>query len=249
MLEKYLEEIGLTDKEAVIYLYLLSVDDSAVLDIAKKTKINRSTVYFTLEGLMKKGLVSETQIGKKVHYQAEAPERLETYVERRKVSLTEQSKRLKEIIPQLKGTQRKSGERPIVKYFEGREGIVSSSEEFFRDEETKTGDIVYLIYPRDILEKFFSPEEMLKYKKMRLGKELRSKSVYTYSAGSLTDNTGDRVKIDQDKYPIKCDINVYKDKIRINTLGKNLAGFFIKSQDLADTLKSLINLIHDLSKK
>ena len=81
MLEKYLQEIGLNDKEAAIYLALLQVDNSSVIDISKKTKINRSTIYFVLEGLGKKGLVSEVQVDKKVHYAAEPPERLETFVD------------------------------------------------------------------------------------------------------------------------------------------------------------------------
>src|ERR1700692_203110 len=101
MLEKYLQEIGLNEKEAAVYLALLSVDSSSVLDLAKKTKIKRPTVYVVLETLSKKGLVSETTVGNKTHYQAEPPERLETFVERQKVVLEEHSKRLIDIIPQI----------------------------------------------------------------------------------------------------------------------------------------------------
>src|SRR3989344_86815 len=127
MLEKYLQDIGLSEKEAIIYLALLAVDNSSVLDLSKKTKLNRSTTYVILESLAKKGLVSETTVGKKTHYQAEPPERLETYVEQRKILLEEQAKKLKDIIPQIKTVQREAGARPIVKYFEGREGIISFS--------------------------------------------------------------------------------------------------------------------------
>ena len=80
MLEKYLEELGLSDKEAVVYLALLQFDNAAPSQIAEKTKLNRSTVYVVLESLEKKGLASETNVGKTVHYQAAAPERLETSV-------------------------------------------------------------------------------------------------------------------------------------------------------------------------
>ena len=118
MLEKYLQDIGLNEKEAIVYLSLLAVDNSSVLDIAKKTGLNRSTTYVILESLSKKGLVSETNIGKKTHYQAEPPERLETYVERQKIILDENSRRLKDIIPQIKSVQRGGGEKPVVQYFE-----------------------------------------------------------------------------------------------------------------------------------
>ena len=54
MLEKYLQEIGLSDKEAGVYLALLATDNSSVIELAGKTKIKRPTVYVILESLAKK---------------------------------------------------------------------------------------------------------------------------------------------------------------------------------------------------
>jgi sugar-specific transcriptional regulator TrmB len=247
MLEKYLQEIGLSDKEASVYAKLLEVDSDTVLDLSKKTKINRTTIYPVLESLQKKGLVSEIKMDKKVQYQAESPDRLETFVERQKVVLEERSTRLKDIIPQLKSVQRESGERPVVKYYEGREGIIASSEEFFSPDD-KGGDM-YLVYPRDLLSEIFTESERVKYKTRRVDKDIKTKVIYTSSSGEIVDSTGTRVKIDQKKYPITCDISIYKDRIRIHTLKKSLAGIFIRSQDIADTLRSLMDLIHDSIKK
>ena len=248
MLEKYLQEIGLNEKEASVYLALLQYDNASVIEIAGKTRINRSTTYTILESLAKKGLSSETTVGKKTRYRAESPERLETFVERQKILLEEHSKRLKDIIPQIKSVQRESGEKPIVQYFEGRQGIISSTEEMF--EANDEGGELYIMYPRDLLFDVFTESENKRYKKRRLDKKIKSKVLYTYSGGDLiSDEMGERVKIDQEKYPVKCDISIYKDRIRINTLSKSLSGIFIRSQDLADTLRSLFNLALDNIKK
>ncbi|HEX8947066.1 MAG TPA: helix-turn-helix domain-containing protein [Candidatus Paceibacterota bacterium] len=248
MFEKYLQGIGLSEKEASVYVALLQVDAASVIDLSKKTDVNRSTVYVVLDGLMKKGLVSETQVGKKTHYQAEPPERLETFVERQRAALEEQQKRLKEIIPQLKSVQREVGERPIVKYFEGRDGIISSEEELFESQDR--GGITHLVYPKDLLEEIFSPDEKEKYRRIRIGKDIHSKVLYTSGKTVVSeDGTGDRVKVNGEKYPITCDIAIYKDRVRINTLGKSLAAIFIKSQDVADTLNSIIDLAFDSLKK
>lgn len=59
MLEKYLQEIGLSEKEAQIYLALLQVDNDSIQGLSNRTKINRTTLYPVLESLSKKGLVSE----------------------------------------------------------------------------------------------------------------------------------------------------------------------------------------------
>lgn len=249
MFEKYLQEIGLSDKEATVYLSLLSVENASVLDLAKKTKIKRPTVYVILDSLAKKGLVSETTIGKKTNYYAEPPERLETFVEKRKIALEESQKTLKDIIPQIKSISRDSGERPVVKYYEGREGIVSSAEETFRDE-IGGDEPVYFIYPKDILNEIFPESERQKYRQTRLDKKVKSKVMYTFEKGEyLSDETGDRIKIDGSKYPISCDISVYKDKVRISILNKKLSSIFIRSKDVADTLRSLFNLAFDQLKK
>ncbi len=244
MLEKYLQEIGLSDKESLVYTALLHVDNDSVLDLSKKTKINRTTIYPVLESLAKKGLISEVKIDKKVRYQAEPPERLETYVERQKVVLDEQSKRLKDIIPQLKSVQREAGERPIVKYFEGREGIISSFDEFFRNSEGN--DTVYLIYPYDLVRSLFTESEREKYRKLRIDRNIKSKTIYTSSEIERpSDRTGDRFRIDGNKYPISCDISIFKDRVRISTLDSSLSGIFIVSKDFADTMRSLLNLYFD----
>ena len=249
MLEKYLQDIGLNDKEATVYLALLSVEHASVLDLAKKTKIKRPTVYVVLESLSKKGLVSETTIGKKTHYQAEPPERLETFVENKRVALEESQRILKDVIPQIKSVQRESGERPVVKYFEGRDGIISAIEDFLSDSDVENG-VTHLLYPKDLLEETFTEAERKKYREMRIGKNIKSKVLYTSEKSDKpSDDTGDRIKIDGGKYPITCDISIYKDRVRINILGKKLSGIFIRSQDLADTLRSLFNIAFDKLKE
>jgi len=251
MFEQYLQKLGLSEREAKVYVSLLQVDNSSVMDLATKTKINRTTAYLVLDVLMKKGLVSETQIDKKTHYQAESPERLETYVETQKIVLEEQSRQLKDIIPQLKSIQREIGERPVVKYFEGREGVISASNElFFGGQNKESSGLSYSVYDKDMVEEVFSERERLAYRKAKHDRGIRSKSVYTYKKEDYPeDGNLNRAKIDRDKYPVTCDIAVFGDKTRISLLDKNFSGIFIQSQDLADTIKSLVNYIYDSQKK
>ena len=248
MLEKYLQEIGLTDKESLVYLALLQVDNSSVVDIGKKTGIKRTTVYVVLDTLAKKGLVSETTINSKTQYQAESPERLQTYIERQKLVLDERERRLGDVISQIKSIQRGTGEKPVVKYFEGKDGILNINQEIY-DEEVD-GSPVYMVYSKDLLDDIFESKDMEKYRHRRIEKGIKSKVLFNYSKGDRpSDSTGERVKVDEKKYPFTCDISIYKDSVRISILGKRLSGIFIRSQDLADTLKSLFNLSFDNIKK
>ncbi|KKQ34130.1 MAG: Transcriptional regulator, TrmB [Candidatus Nomurabacteria bacterium GW2011_GWB1_37_5] len=245
MLEKFLEDIGLSDKEAKVYLALLSVDNYSVLELAKKTNINRTTIYPVLEKLMKDGLVSEVKINKKVKYQAASPERLETFIESQRVKLNEQSKVIQDVIPQLKSLARESGEKPIVTVYDGREGIINSLKGYFQSADE--GGTVYLVYPVDLIKETFSPKELEQFRNIRTNKSIKSKAIFNsvnYEQPA-SDESGERFKIDEKKYPIKVDLGIYKDRIRINTLGKGLSAIYIRSQDLADTLRTLFDLAYE----
>lgn len=60
-----LKEIGLTENEIIIYLYLLKSDSKTAYEIAKQTGIYRVHVYDKLEQLMNKGLVTHIYRGLK----------------------------------------------------------------------------------------------------------------------------------------------------------------------------------------
>ncbi len=250
MLEKFLKNIGLNDKEISIYLELLKVESDSALDLSKKTGILRTSIYPIIESLEEKNLVSRIQKGKKINFQAEAPERIGAYIESQRIKLEEQLRLADDFIPQLKSISRQTGEKPIVKIYEGREGIFKANEESFGYGGTSEGDVVYFIYPYDLLEELFSEQEMQKSRAQRTGRHIRSEAIYTYSKGERQISQDSvRLRIDGDKYPIKCDISIFKDVIRINTLSKSLSSLVIKSQDIADTLKSLFRMVFEAGKK
>ncbi|MFA6397472.1 MAG: helix-turn-helix domain-containing protein [Candidatus Paceibacterota bacterium] len=250
MIEKFLEDIGLNEKEIKIYLELLKVESNSVLDLSKKTGILRTSIYPILESLEEKNLISKIKTDKKVRFQADSPEKLETYIETQKIKLDEQSRLVNDILPQLKGLSRQTGEKPIVKIYDGREGILKANEESFGYEKNQTGETSYFIYPYDLIEKYFSQNEVRGASKIRLNKNIKSKAIYTYSKGERTPSeNSDRIKIDENKYPIKCDVSIFKDRVRIHTLGKSLSSVLIKSQDIADTLRSLFEIAFDNLKK
>lgn len=244
MFNKYLQDLGLSDKEAEIYVALLQVENSSVLDLAKKTKIKRPTVYVVLEQLSKKGLVSETIVGTKTYFQAESPERVRTFVEKQKAAFDEKANTVGGIIEQLKTIQKEEGEKPLVKYFEGVEGIISANEGIF--EVKDDGSDAYMVYSKDIVDATFKKEDLVKFKKGRVNRKIHSTSLYNYEQGEIpADEMSQRIRVDYHKYPFKCDITVYQGKTRISILGDRKSGILVESQDFADTMKSLIKLASD----
>lgn len=241
MFNEFLMEIGLSEKEALVYVELLKVDSDSVSSIADRTKINRTTVYPVIEQLIEKKLVEEISNDGKSVYKAFSPDRIQTYIETQQIKLRESHSKADDIIPQLKAISRESGQRPIVEYYEGREAILKAN--YDSQMSSEDSSVVHMIYPRDILEGIFTKEELSKARSVRIGKNIRSKSIYTYSKGDYNpDQTGDRYHIESDKYPIKADIEVNGDKVYMHVFGDNIGSVFVKNKDIADTIKSLFML-------
>jgi sugar-specific transcriptional regulator TrmB len=244
MFEKYLREIGLSEKESAVYVALLSFDKASVVDISKKASLKRPTTYVILESLSKKGLVSEANIGKKTFYIAEPPEKLALFVERQIHLLEENKKSLDIIVPQLKSIQREQGEKPLVQFFEGKEGILSSHSDIFSSK--IDNEPLYNIFSTDMIVDFLSEKEKMQLREERISKGIFSRAIYTSkNTERPSDSTGERLRIDYNKYPISTDISIYGDKVRISILGKRPSGISIKSKELAETMKSLVKYIFD----
>ncbi len=110
-----LQEFGLNEREAKIYLQVLKDQGETASTIAKRTKINRTTTYLELNNLIEKGLVSYIIKDKKRYFQAVEPEKLIEILEEKK-------QRISEIMPQLRGLH-----KTIIPFkieiLEGKEGV------------------------------------------------------------------------------------------------------------------------------
>lgn len=76
MLQKILESLNFTSKEAKIYLCLLKLGYATVTEISSFTKINRITVYDNLDELINRGVVRRILKNSSKLYFAEEPEKL-----------------------------------------------------------------------------------------------------------------------------------------------------------------------------
>jgi DNA-binding MarR family transcriptional regulator len=65
-----LEQIGLSEKEARVYLALLSLESSTAYEIAQHCDVKKPTVYVILEELRRKGLALKVPHAKKALYAA-----------------------------------------------------------------------------------------------------------------------------------------------------------------------------------
>ena len=129
MEEKTLQELGLTENEAKVYLFLLENGPSNITEITNKTPIHRINVYDILKRLLEKGLVSFTIEGKKKFYSATDPDYFLKILE-------EKENLFKKILPDLERKKKLAKGKYETKVFQGKKGIKAILEDMLKQKKT-----------------------------------------------------------------------------------------------------------------
>lgn len=116
--------LGLSKQESAVYLAALELGVSSISDIAKKAIIKRPTTYYIIDELMRKNLITKAPKGKRILYHAERPQNLLHNVRM-------QEEQLITLMPQLEAMQKTARNRPSIRFFEGKEGIIAIYNEMF----------------------------------------------------------------------------------------------------------------------
>lgn len=115
-LQEELEKIDLTSDEASTYIAALELGPATILEIARKTGMNRTTLYAVSDRLVEKRIFARSPNGKRTLFTAEPPEKLT-------LILKEKLAKLDDILPELISLAREGTVKPKMRYYEGLEGI------------------------------------------------------------------------------------------------------------------------------
>ncbi|MBI2411394.1 MAG: TrmB family transcriptional regulator [Candidatus Kerfeldbacteria bacterium] len=136
-IQQSLQEFGMTEREATIYTTLLQIGEGSILDIAKNSSLKRPTIYTAMEALENKGLIYRVMHGKRTKFKAAPPQMLQLFLKKREQQLTD-------LLPQLEVmSNSSSGAKPEIRYFEGKEAVMSLYRALFTRLDKK--DEIYFI--------------------------------------------------------------------------------------------------------
>lgn len=241
MLEKDLENLGLSEKEARVYISSLQLGKSSVQNIAKKAGVNRATTYVIIESLIKKGLISSSTEGKKQFFFAESPEKLNILFRDQELEIKRKQEHLEKILPDLKTLNMSTNGKPVVRFFEGKAGMRAIAEELF---DIKKDASVSMIYSYDKLLKTFSQSEIESMRKRRQAKQIKARILTNDEHNQLTTDAK-IIRLSSKKYNIESDIAIFGDKTRIVTQNENPVGLIIENKEISKTLKILFDIAWD----
>lgn len=134
-----LKQLGLSEKEASIYLILIEYKDKTASELAKLAKESRTNVYMIIDRLSDMKLVSEDD-SKVKRFNAVDPNRLSGLLLERQQELKTINSELRSVLPDLSSKYRLAHHKPGVVYREGLEGFIESLKDIER-----TGEEVLII--------------------------------------------------------------------------------------------------------
>ncbi|TAN58274.1 hypothetical protein EPN15_01530 [Patescibacteria group bacterium] len=249
MLDKILQDLGLSEKEAKVYLACLELGESAPAEIAKHAGINRATCYVIAEKLARDGLMSQREKGKKTYFIAENPEQLLRLLRKQESEIKQKEQEFQKYLPELKNLFDTAGERPKVRFFEGKEGIKAIREDFLKSKDKKIEEV----YSDDNVDSLFLEEELTEVREMRKRKQVKLRGIYVRKEGKLKEvplrDLSELRFIPYHKFPIDSDILFYEDKVAMFSFKGKLVGAIIENKAISDTLRSIFNLAWESAEK
>lgn len=230
-----LKNLGMSEKEAQLYLACLELGTGTVIQISRKADVTRGSTYDVLEEMLEKGYVSKIHTDKHMVFSAVDPEVLKKRFEDR-------LRNFELALPELKGLFNKSS-HPKVRYFEGEEGI----KRVYEDTLTATTEILNYANSQSI--RTFWPDYDDDYVKLRVKKNIFLKGI------APNDDYGKDVKkldktclretrlMPAKDFQITNEINIYDNKVAITSFGGELIGIIIESREIADTQRGIFKMV------
>lgn len=231
-------ELGLSEKEAGVYLALLELGPSGVQTIAEKAGINRSTVYALFESLKNRGLASESEREGRTVFSAESPQRLIELVEREAQHISSKREILREAMPDFLALFNAIENKPRIRYFEGEAGIVSAREalmENLLDEE-------YLSFTA-IDEGTNIAARIDERGRQRMARRLRGRLIISIKPGIAlpeTDFKNWQVRIlPYEQAPFTGEVDIFGNKVGAFVFQSELIGLLVDSPNLVRIFRAL----------
>jgi len=135
-----LRKLGLTEKQALVYLTALELGYTSIQKISQKANISRPTTYEIVKTLEKKGLISESRKNNKRYFTAESPDKLLGILRIERKEIEEKEREFLRIISALKSKYSLEDKREI-KIFKGKTEI----ENLFQDFLTTQSKNIYVL--------------------------------------------------------------------------------------------------------
>jgi len=236
--EQAIEYLGFTEKEAKVYLALLSLGQASVYSIANRSGLKRPTTYVIIDDLIKKGAVSQVLRARKQQYKARSPEEL----------IAEAEKNLelvKNKLPEIRALVKEEETKPRVFFAEGESGLQKTLFYGLKKMAGKEISGFYATNSKEVFAKFSGFVEF-NNKVKDLGITLRGIAPNDPVIQNFRDTDAEYGRIfktlPMEKYLPTVSIEMGNDFVKIQDW-ENLQALVIENENITKTLKQIFELV------
>lgn len=234
--------MGLSAKEAKVYLASLTLGASPVQKIAEVAKVNRATTYVMIESLTERGLMGSFEKGKKTLFTARPPEHLMHLLNAEQERVEKKKELFSSILPELQQILAATDKKPRLTLFEGEAGMRETYEELMKGAK-KSGKV-------DDVASLDDAHLLVMASKQGSWREHASKKkigIRLISTGEGKVEEGDKRflkerRVPKEKFPFHGEIVVAGNKIAALSYKGDIYGMVIESEEVAQTLRALYDL-------
>lgn len=236
-----LEEFGLENREAKLYVKLLELGGATASELAKHLNILRPTVYDVLNNMIKKGVVNYSiSSGKKI-FAAVEPKVLQQIIDSKK-------KLIDNFMPELNELARTSSTKPEVETYVGAKGLKTIYDDMLAE-----GKDVYHIMNYGEYSKLFQAFFIKNFIKKRVEKKIWFRAVVNHIADKELEKTDlanlREIRTLEDVEQSEATIFFYGDKCGFFTFGEIPVGVIIKNKLLANSFRVMFNILWKQAKE
>lgn len=228
--ENLLKTLGLHQLQAQVYVAALELGEATMQALARKSAVNRSTIYTFIDELKSCGYILETKKNKRKVYSAVHPERL---VEMQKSRVGE----LQGILPEMLAVYNKSGPKPRVTFYEGIQGIEDVYADMLRDKKE-----ILAYEDLESLLTTFAGRSTINFPQERTRRDILIRTISRDTPAAREFCKRNRGLLRETKFisalDFKTDINIYGDKVALMDLrGSPPSCVLIENNHLAETMR------------
>lgn len=235
-LKQTLQNFGLDEKEAKVYLAVLELSQASILEIAKKAELHRPHVYNIIDSLLKRGLITQTLKGKRTLYAAEDPKKLVSL-------LREKEKEIMSVLPELRSIYNLQTAKPKIRFYEGKEGLIKVLKESIECQSKELrafgqSALAHHVFSFELFQWFY--EERAK-------RGIQSKLIITESKEAIKKKKLDAEYLTQTKLIKDNKLNIlyqiYDNKTVFYTFKGDIFAIVIESDEIATGMKLSFDMI------
>ncbi len=232
----YLQEAGLTEVEAKVYLTLLKLGSALAGTLSRQSGVHRRSVYDVMERLIEKGLVSYIKRNNRRWYQAAHPDRLLELVK-------EKEGVIKEHLPKLEAMYNFSQDKQVTVFYKGHQGVKTAY-----DDQLETGKEILVFgasgKATEMMGYYFE-----RYTRVREEKGIPISIIFDESQrGKHPKSKLIKYRYLPEEYNSPATTSVYGDKVCITLWTEEPLAILIKNKGISDSYKQHFKLLWGVAK-